>query len=416
MIRKTLVSVAVLAFAGTGAFAAGTGDSADADVNEITWQVWVTPNLPLEHYRAVADDFETARGDVTVHIAEANASLVSAADDFIKTRLAAGDVPDLWWNVASIPEYADAGLLWKIPTDDPDLDRVLALESTAYQGVNYNFPGTVQIQGVIFYNKTQWAQAGLTESDIPTTWDQMEQVCGTILQAGLTPLITGGEWVTGYVLSVFQTAHAFAENPNWYADRWAGRVSFTDDEWVEPTAFFKRLVDGGCFNRGALSTGYANLEQQFLAGNAVMYPMGSWFSAAEAAAEKDFEVGVFLTPNKTGKRHLLQSLAYGSWAIYADSDHPEIAYELAKFYRFDPTWGVEGIKADALFSNLDPPLTYEMTQLQLDMAAFIPIAESTSGVQEQKAGDMGVSGLVEMFDKTGQGIFAGTVTDVAACG
>ena len=55
-----------------------------------------------------------------------------------------------------------------------------------------------------------------------------------------------------------------------------------------------------------------------------------------------------------------------------------------------------------------------MTQLQLDMAAFIPIAESTSGVQEQKAGDMGVSGLVEMFDKTGQGIFAGTVTDVAA--
>ena len=76
-------------------------------------------------------------------------------------------------------------------------------------------------------------------------------------------MITGGEWVTGYALSIFQAAHVFAENPNWYADRWAGEVSFTDDEWVEATAFFKRLVDNGYFNKGALSTGYADLEQQF---------------------------------------------------------------------------------------------------------------------------------------------------------
>ena len=264
--------------------------------------------------------------------------MTSSGDDFFKTRLAAGDVPDLAWNLGSIPEYADAGLLWPIPMDDPDLSRVLALESTAYNGVNYNFPGTVQIQGVMFYNKTQWAQAGLKEADVPATWAELEQTCTTLQAAGLTPMITGGEWVTGYALSIFQATHVFAENPNWYADRWAGKVSFTDQEWVEATEFFKRLVDNGCFNKGALSIGYADLEQQFLAGNATIYPMGSWFSAAEANADKDFEVGVFLAPNKSGKRHLLQSLAYGAWAIYVDSEHPEIAYELAKFYRFDPKW------------------------------------------------------------------------------
>ena len=76
--------------------------------------------------------------------------------------------------------------------------------------------------------------------------------------------------------------------------------------------------------------------------------------------------------------------------------------------------GVESIQADALFSNLNPPQTYEMSRLQQDMSAFIPIAESTSGVQDQKAGATAVSGLVEMYDRTGQGIFAGTVTDVGA--
>ena len=55
-----------------------------------------------------------------------------------------------------------------------------------------------------------------------------------------------------------------------------------------------------------------------------------------------------------------------------------------------------------------------MSQLQQDMAAFIPMAETTSGVQDQKAGETAVNGLVEMYDRTGQGIFAGTVTDVAA--
>ena len=148
---------------------------------------------------------------------------------------------------------------------------MLALDSTAYKGVNYNFPGTVQIQGVMFYNKTQWAEAGLTEADIPTTWAETEQVCATLQAAGLTPMITGGEWVTGYALSSFQAAHVV----ELVTDRWAGEVSFTDDEWVEATAFFKRLVDNGYFNKGALSTGYANLEQQFLAGNATIYPMGS---------------------------------------------------------------------------------------------------------------------------------------------
>lgn len=251
MFRKLIVSVVAQALVATDLFATGASDGAGDDVKQISWQVWVTPNLALEHYRGVADDFEASRGDVKVDSVEANAAVTSSGDDFFKTRLAAGDVPDLVGNLGSIPEYADAGLLWPIPTDDPDLSRILALDSTAYKGVNYSFPGTVQIQGVMFYNKTQWAQAGLSEADIPTTWAATEQICATLQAAGLTPMITGGEWVTGYALSILQAAPVFAENPNWYADRWAGEVGFTDDEWVEATAFFKRLVDNGYFNKGA---------------------------------------------------------------------------------------------------------------------------------------------------------------------
>ncbi len=72
--------------------------------------------------------------------------------------------------------------------------------------------------------------------------------------------------------------------------------------------------------KGALSVGYADLEQQFLAGKAAIYPMGSWFTAAEASADKDFEVGVFYAPSSDGVPHLRQSLSYGSGGIGQGGD------------------------------------------------------------------------------------------------
>ena len=79
------MSVVAQALVATALFATGASDGAGDDVKQISWQVWVTPNLALEHYRGVADDFEASRGDVKVELVEANAAVTSSGDDFFKT-------------------------------------------------------------------------------------------------------------------------------------------------------------------------------------------------------------------------------------------------------------------------------------------------------------------------------------------
>ncbi len=405
----TLLLCASLLGAGV-CFAAGEMDAAADDTKEIAWQVWITPNLTLEFWQEVADAFVAEHPDVTIELIEANAAITPSATDFIKMRIAAGDVPDLMSNI-SIKDFADAGILWSLPDDDPDLQRIRNVDTARYQGTLYGLPTSMQPQGLLFYNRALWAQAGLT--DTPSTWDEFLDACGRLRDAGITPIITGGEWVAGFVFSMLTSADVFGKNTQWYADRWNGDVSF-ETGFAEAAGFFKELVDGGCFNKGALSVGYADLEQQFLAGGGAIYPMGSWFTAAEGAADKDFEVGVFYPPSSDGVPHLLQGLSYGSLGIYNESEHPETAYELMKFALMDEVYGAKLLEVDGLFSALDPPLTYPMTALQEELMDILAVPETTSGFYGLIVGDPPPSGIMAVYDRVGQSFLASLVTDVAS--
>jgi ABC-type glycerol-3-phosphate transport system substrate-binding protein len=133
--------------------------------------------------------------------------------------------------------------------------------------------------------------------------------------------------------------------------------------------------------------------------------MGSWFTAAEAAAKKDFEVGVFSIPTRDGKPSLVASSGYGSApVVYAKSKNPEAAWKLAKFYVMDPVYGAKFIQVDGLFSNLNPPLEYPMSPLQKELAAMVPTAKF--GNLQHRLGDAGANGFSDIMGKVGQLILA----------
>jgi ABC-type glycerol-3-phosphate transport system substrate-binding protein len=404
--KRTLLVLLALAVAATLSFATGTSEKKV----EISWQVWETPNLTREFYDGVVKAFEAKNPGITVKIIDTNANVTPAADDFIKTRLAAGDVPDLMSNL-TVSFFADGGQLWPIPTNDPDLKAVPNLQAAAYKGKLYSFNSSVQPQGLMFYNKALFAKAGITAT--PKTWAEFEADCAKLKAAGITPIITGGQWVAGYAFVTLTSPEIYHNDLNWYGDRWAGKVHFTDANYVEAANWFNGLVGKGYFNEGALSIEYSALEQHFLAGEAAIYPMGSWFTAADANAKKDWETGVFFSPTKDGKPHLLQSLSFGTTpVIYAKSKNPEAAWKLLKFAMMDPTVGAKFIQVDGLFSALNPPLTYEMTPLQKALGALLPTAKTTSSLYNLKVGEMPPAGLTAIYDKVGQTLLAGGVTDV----
>jgi ABC-type glycerol-3-phosphate transport system substrate-binding protein len=377
---------------------------------EVSFQVWVTPNLTRDFWDNIANAFMAANPDITVKVVEANANTSGAADDFIKMRLAAGDVPDLWWNT-TVPTFADSGQLWELPANDPDLKKVKDLMNAAYKGKLYALPTSIQPQGIIFYNKSLWKKAGLAAT--PKTWAEFDAACAKLKAAGITPMITGGDWVAGYVYTVLFSPEIYANNTKWYTDRWAGKVKFTDANMIEAANRFRDMVAKGWFNKGALSINYSQLQQHFLDGEGAMYPMGSWFTAAEAEATKDFDVGVFYSPTKSGKVHLLQSIQYGSGGvIYAKSEHPQEAYKLLKFALMDKTYGAKFIQVDGLYSALTPPLTYPMTPLQTDLMNLLPLAKTTSSLYNNRVGDAPPDGIADVYNTVGQTILAGGVKDV----
>ena len=133
--------------------------------------------------------------------------------------------------------------------------------------------------------------------------------------------------------------------------------------------------------------------------------MGSWFTAAEAAADKDFEVGCFAVPTLDGKINLLRSGGYGSSAaVSAASKHPEMAFELVKFLVLDPVYGAKFIQVDGLYSNLDPPLEYEMSQLQQDLADLTANADYSRSMFSHVLGDAAPPGVGDFFTSNGEAI------------
>ncbi len=370
----------------------------------ISWQAWVTPNLTMAFYTEVVNAFQAKNPGVKVTVIEANASAMPQANDFLKLRLASGDVPDVWQNF-DIPSFADAGQLWAMPQDDPDLKRVTNVAAALYKGKLYAFFNSVQPQSCVFYNKTMFQKAGITA--LPKTWAEFEAVCDKLLKAGFTPIVTGGEWVPGYVFNALVSANLAVTKPTFWTDKYAGKLSFaTTPEITDGIAFYQRLVDKGYFNKGALSVGYADLEQQYLAGKGAMYFMGSWFTAAEAKATKDFAVGVFPLPTKDGKPSLVASAGYGSSpSVSAKSKDTANAYKLAKFFVMDTVFGAKFIEVDGLFSNLNPPLTYPMSTLQKDLAGLVTTTPIVGNLQH-RLGDAGATGFFDPMTKVAQLIMA----------
>jgi len=371
----------------------------------VNWQAWITPNLTADFYQEVAQAFEAKNPGIKVNvITEATAATDSQANNFLKLRLASGDVPDVWQNF-DIQSFAEAGQLWAFPQNDPDLKKVNNVMAAAYKGKLYAFFNSVQPQSCMFYNKTMFKTAGVTT--LPKNWADFEATCEKLKKAGFVPIITGGEWVAGLIVNNFLSADVGKNKPNFWTDINQGKTTFVKTaEITDGIAFLQRLVDKGYFNKGALSVSYADLQQQFLDGKAAMYPMGSWFTAAEATATKDFDVGVFTLPTKDGKPSLVATAGYGnSPSVYAKSPVAAEAYKLVKFFVMDPTYGAKFIQVDGLFSNFNPPLTYEMSQLQKDLAAIVTKGPVVANLQH-RLGDPGATGFFDPMTKAGQLILA----------
>ena len=348
--KMSLAAITGLSLLGLSA-CSSQGESTDG---KVTIEYFNQKGEMVDTLREIAKDFE--KENPNVHVKVVN---VPNAGEVLKTRVLAGDIPDvvnIFPQSIEFQEWAKAGYFEDLSNKDY-LKRVKNHYANKYaiDGKIYNIPYTANAYG-IYYNKDKFKELGLK---VPETWDEFEKLVDTIIAKGETPFAIAGAdtWtLNGYHQLALATSTGGGKEANDYL-RFSKPNAIKSSDSVLKDDF--KLLD--LFRKkGAMQTnwqgaGYTEVVGAFARGDALMTPNGSWAITAINAQDPKFNVGTFPFPGKQKGQSLTIGAGDLAWSISSSSKHkkeanafveymsrPEV---MQKYYDVDgsPT-AIEGVK------------------------------------------------------------------------
>lgn len=303
MRRRAALAAAAAAVAAVAACGASSGPGSgeantDGDVGgTLTLATSPEQNRGLELFY---DDFEQDSG-ATI---DATYMQVDSLNEQLRIQITSGTAPDIFRSApgSSVPSavmsLAGEGNVLDL-SDQPWADQVpesfLPLMSDD-DGL-YGFP--VSGQGILmFYNKTVFADAGVTE---PTTWSEFLDVCDTLKTAGVTPIALGLgtpayiQFIP-YMLSATLVA---GQEPDFIEGLAAGETTFSESEgWHKSWEMFLQLIADGYTTEDPLGVASDQTIQDVGTGDAAMIALttGSAAVLADYAPGGMDDIGMFALP------------------------------------------------------------------------------------------------------------------------
>lgn len=157
----------------------------DGESIELDWWLWDAPDL----FGSIAKEYEKIHPNVTIHI------INNPWDGFwtkLPLALQKGENGPTLFNVHNSYQHLLLNYMEPYDIDIQDLEEdFFTAKSHEIDGKIYYMDFGI-MTGAIYYNKDMWAAAGLTEKDIPKTWDEFREVArkltiiedGKMVQAG----------------------------------------------------------------------------------------------------------------------------------------------------------------------------------------------------------------------------------------
>lgn len=249
---------------------------------------------------------------------------VTAANDLsqqLSQGFASGEPADVFYLAAdAIAGYAANGSLLAYGDDLENTDDFYEslVDSFTYDGEFYCAPKDFSTLGLII-NSDIWAGAGLTEADIPTTWEELETVAKTLTTPEHVGLGIGGEYAR---VGAFM-AQAGGNLMN------ATSTEATANSEANVTALneVKKLLNDGSLKYAKdLGAGWGG--EAFGKGLAAMTIEGNWITGAMQNDYPDITFQVAELPAGPAGKGTLQFT--NCWGIAADSPNQEAALELVE--------------------------------------------------------------------------------------
>ena len=230
---------------------------------------------------------------------------------------AGGNPADVFYvDAGAFADYAVAGNLYPYELEDNDDFYESLRETFTLDGTQYCAPkdfSTLALQ----INTASWEAAGLTDEDIPTTWEELQTVADTLTtpeQAGLV-IGTGRDRVGAFLV----------QNGGFWVDGTEGTITATEETNAEALTYVQGLLaSGSAVLPPDVDSGWGG--EAFGTERAAMTMEGNWIRGAMLNDYPDVEYTVAELPEgPAGKGTLLFTQCYG---IAADSPNQAAAVDL----------------------------------------------------------------------------------------
>lgn len=251
------------------------------------------------------------------------AEVVAAADlnQELAQGFAAGSPPDVFYaSTDQLAGWVENGSLWAYGDQLSNADDYYPAlrENFTVDGEFYCAPKDFSTLALVI-NTDAWEAAGLTEDDVPTTWEELAAAAQTLTTGEQVGLSFGPE---------YQRLGVFMQQAGGGLLSEDGEVVADSPENVEALEFVQQmLADGVLAYPSAIDTGWGG--EAFGSGRAAMTIEGNWVIGALQNDFPDVNYLVAPLPAGPGGQGTLQFT--NCWGIAADSPDQESALDLVEF-------------------------------------------------------------------------------------
>jgi len=297
---------------------------------------------------------------------------VTVANDLtqqLSQGFASGEPADVFYLSSDfLAGYAENGslLAYGDMLDNADDFYPTLVQNFTYDNEFYCAPKDFSTLALVINNRL-WQEAGLTDDDIPTTWDELADVAARLTTDGRVGLGLGAEYQRVGVFMAQAGGGLVSED---------GTEAIADsDENVEALEYVQRLInDGSLTFAPELGAGWGG--EAFGKELSAMTIEGNWIVGAMQADFPDVDYRVVELPEGPAGAGTLQFT--NCWGVPADSPNQQAALDLVEYLTskdvqlgFSDAFGVmPSIQSAA----------QEWTDANPDLASFLAGADYASGM------------------------------------
>jgi raffinose/stachyose/melibiose transport system substrate-binding protein len=255
-------------------------------------------------------------------------------DNFIKTRMATGDMNDVFfYNAGSLFLALNPEENLLDMTNEPFMDNVIDSYKPVVSegGKVYGIPAGTTMGGGWLYNKKIYAELGLS---IPKSWAELMENNKKIKAAGITAMIgTYKDSWTSQLIVLADYYNVQAGAPNFAADYTANKAKYA----TTPSALrsFEKIQEAGkeYMNKDYLATTFDAGLKMLAEGKGAHYPMLTFAVPTIAQNNPDQlnDIGFFAQPGDSADKNGMTVWMPDAGYIYKNSKHIEEAKLFLEF-------------------------------------------------------------------------------------